>query len=263
LRVRLLGVRPSGLTPKFLKMNIKFLIIFFLIANTFAQDCSRIVSLAPSLTDSLLYLGIKPVGVTKFCNAPEIEKIGGFLDPSVEKILTLNPTLVVGLNEHKTLISQLESLGLKTATFEHRNIDGINQSLKRLSRVCLGKEEIKFEDELSKINSDLSGTAIVVVSRDNLNLKDVVLSGNDGFYTELLERLGVKNLFSDYRTELVSMEYLYSISPDFVLEISDYDASLWKNLYPDAKVTRVPPSLGGVPGPKVLDLAKFLVKEWQ
>lgn len=237
--------------------------IFFLISSGFAQDCSRIVSLAPSLTDSLLYLGIKPVGVTRFCDAPEIEKIGGFIDPSIEKILTLNPTLVVGLNEHKTLISQLESLGLKTITFEHRNIKGISESLKKLSDICLGKEESKFEDELGRIKAELSGTAIVVVSRDSMSLKDVILSGNDGFYTELLERLGVKNLFSDFRTELVSMEYLYSISPDFVLEVSDYDVSLWKDFYPKAKVTRVSPNIGGVPGPKVIKLAKFLVEEWR
>ena len=59
----------------------------------------RIVSLAPNLTDTILRLGLgdRLVGVSTYCLAPNDEavRVGGYLDPDIETILSLNPDLVV------------------------------------------------------------------------------------------------------------------------------------------------------------------------
>ncbi len=61
----------------------------------------RIVSLAPNLTEILFAIGLgeRVVGVTRYCNYPpqaaEKEKVGGMVDPSLEKIQALHPDLVL------------------------------------------------------------------------------------------------------------------------------------------------------------------------
>ena len=62
---------------------------------------SRIVSLAPSITEILYYLGLgeKVVGVTKFSYYPpealKKPKVGSYVDLNVEKIISLDPDFVI------------------------------------------------------------------------------------------------------------------------------------------------------------------------
>jgi len=79
----------------------------------------RIVSLAPSLTETLfaLCLGDRVVGVTRFCvHPPEVDglpKVGGHLDPNFEAIVSLEPDLVVAIPSSHESGLRLESLGIR------------------------------------------------------------------------------------------------------------------------------------------------------
>ena len=55
----------------------------------------RIVSLVPSVTETLLDWGIRPVAVTRFCEQPGLPTVGGTKDPDVAAIVALEPDLVV------------------------------------------------------------------------------------------------------------------------------------------------------------------------
>ena len=55
----------------------------------------RVVSLVPSVTETLLAWGIAPVAVTRFCEQPEFATVGGTKDPDIAAILALRPDLVV------------------------------------------------------------------------------------------------------------------------------------------------------------------------
>ena len=55
----------------------------------------RIVSLVPSVTETLLAWGVTPVAVTRFCEQPELPAVGGTKDPDVPAVLALRPDLVV------------------------------------------------------------------------------------------------------------------------------------------------------------------------
>ncbi len=55
----------------------------------------RVVSLVPSVTETLLAWGVQPVAVTRFCEHPELPAVGGTKDPDVERIAGLEPDLVV------------------------------------------------------------------------------------------------------------------------------------------------------------------------
>ena len=87
-----------------------------------AHAPQRIISLAPNITEILFALGLgeRIVGVTRYCDYPEEaltkEKIGGMVDPSLEKIKSLNPDLVIGFRGNPLrLIERLSSL--KTPVF--------------------------------------------------------------------------------------------------------------------------------------------------
>ena len=55
----------------------------------------RIVSLVPSMTETLVAWGLPPVACTRFCEQPELAHVGGTKDPDVAAIVSLAPDLVI------------------------------------------------------------------------------------------------------------------------------------------------------------------------
>ena len=55
----------------------------------------RVVSLVPSVTETLLAWGIRPIACTRFCEQPDLHHVGGTKDPAVLDIVELDPDLVV------------------------------------------------------------------------------------------------------------------------------------------------------------------------
>src|SRR5687768_18304959 len=56
---------------------------------------TRVVSLVPSATETLLAWGVDVVACTRFCEQPTIAHVGGTKDPDVAAIVALGPDLVV------------------------------------------------------------------------------------------------------------------------------------------------------------------------
>jgi len=102
----------------------------------------RIVSLGPGITEILfaLDLGEKVVGVTDYCDYPEEalakDKVGGFSTPSLERIIDLEPDLILAANIHyPDLVSQLESKGLAVVVFNAKDIDGIFANIELMGQI--------------------------------------------------------------------------------------------------------------------------------
>lgn len=79
----------------------------------------RIISLAPNITEILFALGLEEeiVGVTRYCNYPEKaqtkNRIGGVIDPDLEKIVHLRPDLVIAFRGNPLrVVHRLKDLGL-------------------------------------------------------------------------------------------------------------------------------------------------------
>jgi iron complex transport system substrate-binding protein len=89
--------------------------------NSPAQE-ARIVSLAPSTTEALyaVGLGTQVVGVSRYCDFPpearKLPRVGGFIDPSLEAILALHPTWVVGARSpsNRGVVTTLQARGIET-----------------------------------------------------------------------------------------------------------------------------------------------------
>ena len=108
--------------------------------------CQRIVSTAPSITETLFELGLgeNVVGVTENCLFPEASKskpkIGKAFDINSEAVAALRPDTVFVLSAYGELAGKLQSLGIKTVVVEQSTVRGFIDSINIFSKTC-GIEE--------------------------------------------------------------------------------------------------------------------------
>ena len=55
----------------------------------------RVVSLVPSVTETLVAWGVQPVAVTRFCQQPQLQSVGGTKNPHIARIVALAPDVVI------------------------------------------------------------------------------------------------------------------------------------------------------------------------
>ncbi len=105
------------------------------------QVPARIVSLAPSLTETLYALGVQDrlVGDTDYCDYPpdaqKKHKVGGPINPNLEEIAALHPDLVLVTKEINRLdtVRALDTLGIPAYATDARNVDEILSTTQKLA----------------------------------------------------------------------------------------------------------------------------------
>jgi ABC-type Fe3+-hydroxamate transport system substrate-binding protein len=95
----------------------------------------RVVSLVPSITESLLEWGVRPVAVTRFCEAPGIATVGGTKNPDLDAIVALHPDLVLMDKEENRQADagSLEQAGVKVHATHVRAVDDVEPTLRSLA----------------------------------------------------------------------------------------------------------------------------------
>jgi len=203
-----------------------------------APPPQRIVSLAPSLTETLFALGLgeRVVGVTRYCAYPpealELPKIGGYLDPSYEALLSLRPDLVVLIPSSDEIERRLESLGVRVLRVDQHDVDGVLESITLLAAACGVPERgaalrTSVEERLQVVAERIAGAprprAVVVVGHDVGGgvVRSVWAAGPDTFYDGVLRIAGGVNGVEGglARYPELSREGLASIDPDVVLDV--------------------------------------------
>jgi len=198
----------------------------------------RIVSLAPSLTETLFALGLgeRVVGVTRYCAHPpealELPKIGGYLDPSYEALLSLQPDLVVLIPSNDETERRLESLGVRVLQVDQHDVDGVLESITVLAAACGVPEQgailrASVEERLKKVADRIAGRprprAVVVVGHDVGGgvVRSVWAAGPDTFYDDVLRIAGGVNGVEKglARYPELSREGLAAVDPDVVLDV--------------------------------------------
>ena len=201
-------------------------------------DYRRIVSMAPSITETLSALGLSDrlVGVTRYCTYPaevqRLPKVGGFLDPNFEAIVALKPDLVILLEEHEQSLPGFQKLGLRTSVVCHKYIDGIIQSLRTVAKVCGVEDRGRraADDIQSRLDRIRDKTAVhrrprVMISIDRIQgsggLVDVYIAGNDGYFDKMIELAGGENVChqSLARFPVVSIEGIMRMNPDVIVDL--------------------------------------------
>jgi iron complex transport system substrate-binding protein len=104
-----------------------------------AQAPQRIVSLLPSLTETVCALGAcqRLVGLDRYSNWPDslkaLPRLGGGLDPNIESIVALKPDLVLSAGSTRG-VERLESLGLKVLRLEPRSHADVQRVLRTVAQ---------------------------------------------------------------------------------------------------------------------------------
>jgi iron complex transport system substrate-binding protein len=106
-------------------------------------EARRIVSLAPSLTETVFALGAgdRLVGVSAYCDYPPevrtIERVGTFLSPNVEAIVAKRPDVVLAVPSpgNRNPVESLRRLGVRVVVMEPNSVAEVKQSI-----VTVGEE---------------------------------------------------------------------------------------------------------------------------
>jgi iron complex transport system substrate-binding protein len=201
------------------------------------ESYRRIVSLAPSITEILFSLGMgdRVAGVTRYCDYPPEAltktRIGGYYDPNYEAILLLKPDLIVMLAEHEGPREYLAELGFDILVVDHKSISGIFRSIETIGRACgalqkaesITKDiEVRMERIRKKTEGLPSPRVLVSIGRNmgSGTLKDVYISGREGFYDEMIGRIGGVNAYDGgVAFPVVSGEGIIQMNPDVIIDM--------------------------------------------
>lgn len=192
-----------------------------------AQPPQRIVTLLPSLTESVCALGAcaRLVGVDRYSNSPEpvkaLPQVGGGIDPNVEAIAALKPDVVL-LAKSSRVTERLEQLGLKVLVLEPKNHADVRRVLDKLGQVLQADDAQRVWRAI-----DASVSAAAQSLPDRVKHTRVYFEVNNGpygagessFIGETLTRLGVKNVIP---AELgpfpkLNPEFVVRANPDLIM----------------------------------------------
>ncbi len=178
---------------------------------TITKQPERIISLSPANTEILFALGLgeKVVGITNVCNYPsqtkEKEKIGDYNNPNLEKIIELEPDLILASHGNPTeLIDQLEELNYTVVGLNPKNIDDVISSITMVGKITGNvKEAARLTEEMEeRIEAVLSKTSSLVENNKPRVLyvvwyKPLWTAGSGTFIDELIQKAGGINIAGD------------------------------------------------------------------
>ena len=196
------------------------------------KEPERIISLAPSNTEILFALGLggKVVGVTDYCDYPEEakqkEKIGGFADPNMEKVLALKPDLVLATSMHEQPVRKLEELQIPVLVLNPKNIDEVLDALLLVGKVT--NREKQAEELVANLKSRVESIEEKVSSIPEdkrpkvfyeLWPSPITSAGPGTFVHDLIENAGGINVASDAAKSYpeYSQEMIIEKNPDIII----------------------------------------------
>ena len=194
---------------------------------------TRVISLAPSITETILALGGKDslIAVSRFCEFPEVAalpKAGGFNDISVETIVALKPQLLVVAKSpgNQKSVETLARLGISVLALPLTTVDDVATSMTQLGH-ALGRDAAARVLVAELAAARLKEREVVVKSPKVVlfvvGFAPLVVAGPGSFAHELLEDCGAKNAAQQAPTAypMYSMEKAVMLSPDVVIDASD------------------------------------------
>ncbi|MCW3133572.1 MAG: helical backbone metal receptor [Methanophagales archaeon] len=177
----------------------------------------RIVSLAPSCTETLFAIGAgeSVVGVTSFCNYPpevvnkvnngEIEVIGGYSTPDIDKITHLNPDIIVAAHNPGIgdVISSLVESGYNVIDLHSTDIEDIIDEIRFMGKVLKCRDNAtnlvnELENRLERVKEKVGPLEEEERPRVFYTCGNFWTPGNDTFINDVISAAGGKNIAANY-----------------------------------------------------------------
>ena len=253
---------------------------------------NRIVSLVPSVTEMLFAIGAGPrvVGVSSYDRQPPqvagMTRVGGLLNPDVERIFRLRPDFVAVYATQDDLRAQLARAQIREFAYSNTDLAGVTSTIRELGRrLGLDTQANRTADEmerrLASTRSRVVGRArvrvLLVFGREPRALRNIDAGGGRGFHADMLEAAGAANVLADVHRATVPLntEAILKLAPDVIIDLHYGDQlasmdmkaerSVWNQLpaIPAVKTGRVYLLLGDefvVPGPRIADAIEKIAR---
>jgi len=201
------------------------------LANDF--DCTRVVSLAPSVSELMdeLTLSDRIVAVSRFDpRTSTLPQIGDLYSVNFEALLRVRPTGVLGLNEHSRLSKEFSDLGVAAEFVDHRRIGSIRDSIRQVGLLCNREREAsallsRIDKEVLQLQKQIEWDepfrVLVVIGIPHSGDAPLFVSGSDGFFFDLLRLANATSVYAGHSTSLteLSNEAVSRLHPDRILHI--------------------------------------------
>ena len=203
----------------------------------------RIISLAPNVSEILFALGLdnEIIGVTRYCNYPKQaqtkNRIGGMVDPDLEKIIDLRPDLIIAFRGNPLrMVQRLKNLQLPVFVLEAgTTLESVFVLIKRIGLVTRKEKAAenlvtRLRENLKKTQMSLKSVARMPKVFINLYGKGLWTCGKKSYLNDLVEKAKGVNIagkvprawFSYNREELILQ------NPDYIVVISNQGSDFLK-----------------------------------
>ena len=197
---------------------------------------SRVVTLAPSLTQTVLALGKGEllVGVSRFDEAPEVasrKRVGGFNDPSIEAVVALKADLLLVqmAPANQKPVEKIAQLGIPVLAMPLTTVEDVLEAILRIG------EALGVTDKAQVLVEGIEHTRTEVRARGKkrkalkvlivFGFQPLVVAGPGSFAHQLLLDTGAVNVAqaSPSAYPVFSAEAALALKPDVVLDAADVD----------------------------------------
>lgn len=243
---------------------------------TAAPPGQRLVSLTPSATEIVAALGATGdlVGVDEYSTYPaevgKLPKVGSFLAPNLETIVSLKPTLVIVDDVHGKAAAALGDAHVKTVECPVHDLHDVKAALAKVGGE-IGKQR-EAEAAVAKIEQAIEQTSkparrprvLAIIDREANGLGNLIAGGTGSWIDELLAIAGGENVLAaaTVRYPKISVEEVLRTKPDIILDLSfagKADTTPWKSVT-QAKVIAISDAYLVAPSPRVAEALAALSK---
>lgn len=205
---------------------------------TLEEEPETVVSVAPNITEAIYAIGAedKLIGRTDYCDYPaevsDVESIGSLTEPNIEKIVELNPDLVVASTHFQAeVLEKLEEAGIKVAVlYGEESFEGVYETLEKLGQV-LGESE-NAETVVKGMKDKVADVKSKVENLEKPSVYYVVGYGEMGEFTatketfiaQMIEMAGGVNAADDAEGWKYSLEKLVEKDPDMLICSKYFDS---------------------------------------
>ncbi|SCG82976.1 iron complex transport system substrate-binding protein [Proteiniborus sp. DW1] len=251
---------------------------------TIEKQPTRIISLAPSHTEILFALGLNDeiVGVTTYCNYPEEakakERVGDAFNLNLEKILELDPDLVINYGPGKEDVNnRLTESGIAVLSYLPESVDEVISLIEELGSVTntMVQAEAITVDMISKrdyitnkvSNVDKKATVFFEIWDEPLQA-----AGPGSFVDELIRLAGGENIASDAESAYAQfdLEQLIERNPEVYLMSEDLETKTIESVklrpgfselsaVQNDRIYILDPLIS-IPGPRIVDGLELIAK---
>jgi iron complex transport system substrate-binding protein len=234
----------------------------------------RVVSLAPSITESIFAVGAgdRLIGVTSYCDHPvealAVAKVGDTINPSMETIAAMKPQIVFvsTASQIEGFTRAMEGRGIPVFVSAPGTLDAVLDDLRRMGEI-FGTQDRAVElltglqERISDAESraDRSGKRVFV----QISSEPLFTAGKGSFITDLIERAGGRSVTADVPTAYpkLSKETAAALDPQYLI-LSGESATPNPVLVrgnSEKKILRIEPDYISRPGPRLVNAFEQIV----